>query len=60
MSVEKSLQKLLNRKIELEKILSSGELSSGDVISFSTELSLLISPIKESDLLRAIDCAEFS
>ncbi len=46
MSVEKSLQKLLNRKIELEKILSSGELSSGDVISFSTELSE-ITPVAE-------------
>ena len=46
MSIEKSLQKLLNRKIELEKILSSGELSSGDVISFSTELSE-ITPVAE-------------
>ena len=39
MSIEKNLQKILNRKIELEKILSSGNLSSEDVISFSTELS---------------------
>jgi peptide chain release factor 1 len=46
MSIEKSLQKLLNRKIELEKILSSGELSSGEVISFSTELSE-ITPVAE-------------
>ena len=46
MSIEKSLQKILNRKIELEKILSSGELSSGDVISFSTELSE-ITPVAE-------------
>ena len=46
MSIEKSLHKLLNRKIELEKILSSGELSSGDVISFSTELSE-ITPVAE-------------
>ena len=46
MSIEKSLQKLLNRKIELEKILSSGELSSDDVIGFSTELSE-ITPVAE-------------
>ena len=46
MSIEKSLQKLLNRKIELEKILSSGELSSVDVINFSTELSE-ITPVAE-------------
>ena len=46
MSIEKSLQKILNRKIELEKILSSGDLSSDDVISFSTELSE-ITPVAE-------------
>ena len=46
MSIEKNLQKILNRKIELEKILSSGNLSSEDVISFSTELSE-ITPVAE-------------
>ena len=46
MSIEKSLQKILSRKIELENILSSGNLSSDDVISFSTELSE-ITPVAE-------------
>ena len=46
MSIEKSLQKILGRKIELENILSSGNLSSEDVISFSTELSE-ITPVAE-------------
>ena len=46
MSIEKSLQKILSRKIELENILSSGDLSSDDVISFSTELSE-ITPVAE-------------
>ena len=38
--------KILSRKIELENILSSGNLSSDDVISFSTELSE-ITPVAE-------------
>ncbi len=46
MSIDKSLQKILSRKIELENILSSGNLSSDDVISFSTELSE-ITPVAE-------------
>ncbi len=39
MSLEKNLQKILNRKKELEAILSSGTLTSDEVVKHSTELS---------------------
>ena len=39
MSIEKNLVKILNRKKELETVLSSGSLTSDDVVKYSTELS---------------------
>ena len=46
MSIEKNLEKILNRKKELETVLSSGSLSSEDVVKYSTELSE-IGPVAE-------------
>ena len=46
MSIEKNLEKILNRKKELETVLSSGSLTSDDVVKYSTELSE-IGPVAE-------------
>ena len=46
MSIEKNLEKILNRKKELETVLSSGSLSSDEVVKYSTELSE-IGPVAE-------------
>ena len=46
MSIEKNLEKILNRKNELETVLSSGSLTSDDVVKYSTELSE-IGPVAE-------------
>jgi len=46
MSIEKNLEKILYRKKELETVLSSGSLTSDDVVKYSTELSE-IGPVAE-------------
>ena len=46
MSIEKNLEKILNRKKELETVLSSGSLTSDQVVKYSTELSE-IGPVAE-------------
>ena len=55
MSIEKNLQKILNRKIELEKMLSSSNLSSDDVISFSTELSEITPVAEQANLVSKLE-----
>ena len=46
MSIKNNLDKILTRKIDLETLLSSGNLSSDEVVRFSTELSE-IGPVAE-------------
>ena len=46
MSINNNLDKILTRKIDLETLLSSGNLSSDEVVRFSTELSE-IGPVAE-------------
>ena len=46
MSIKNNLDKILTRKVDLETLLSSGNLSSDEVVKFSTELSE-IGPVAE-------------
>ena len=55
MSLEKNLQKILNRKKELEAILSSGTLTSDEVVKHSTELSEIGPVAEQADLVSNLE-----
>ncbi len=55
MSLEKNLQKILNRKKELEAILSSGTLTSDEVVKHSTELSEIGPVADQADLVKNLE-----
>jgi len=55
MSLEKNLEKILNRKKELETILSSGTLTSDEVVKYSTELSEVGPVADQADLVAGLE-----
>ena len=55
MPTKNNLDKILTRKIDLETLLSSGNLSSDEVVRFSTELSEIGPVAEQSNLVSKLE-----